>query len=125
MARAPLNNSVPSSIGCNHPLLHSNNDSIEDAISHCFPAYLSHLHPPPDPIQDAHTLVEHLTPSPHLLHSSIMPAPSSLGAKVLPPVRRLLATVQAPRRGPSAEPRHHLHVATLAASRHGPEWPLG
>jgi hypothetical protein len=41
----------PSSIGWNHPLLHSGNGSIEDAIYHYCPTYSAHLCRPPDPIK--------------------------------------------------------------------------
>jgi hypothetical protein len=54
-----------------------------------------------------------------------MPVPSSLGVEVPPPVRHLLAAVQAPVSDPPVLSRHPLCIATLAASRCGPERPLG
>jgi hypothetical protein len=43
----PLNNSTPSSIGCNHPLLHFGNGSIEDPIYRRRPTYSGCLRPLP------------------------------------------------------------------------------
>jgi hypothetical protein len=123
--QAPLNNSAPSSIGSNRPLLHFGNGSIEDDIYRRHPAYPGHLRLPPGPIKGAHTPVEHLTPSPHLLPSSLVPAPSSLGAEVPPPVCHLFIIVQAPVSGPSIAPRRLLHIATLMTCRRGTERPLG
>jgi hypothetical protein len=54
-----------------------------------------------------------------------MHVPSSLGVEVLPRVHHLLATVQAPVSDPPVLSRHPLCIATLAASRYGPERSLG
>jgi hypothetical protein len=79
--------------------------------------------PPSRPYKRAPTL--RWSTSPLHLASSIMPAPWPLGAEAPPPVRHLLTVVRALVSGPPVVPRHALPVATLAASCHGPEQPLG
>jgi hypothetical protein len=79
--------------------------------------------PPSRPYKRAPTLrwsTSHLH-----LPSSIVPAPWPLGAEAPPLVRHLLVVVRTPVSGPPVASRRVLPVATLAASRRGPERPLG
>jgi hypothetical protein len=126
--RDPLNNSAPSSIGCNrHP--HPSFTPVTAQLRTPFTAAalpipatsacLSALS------KGAHTPVEHLTPSSHLLPSSLVPVPSWLGTEVPLPVCHFLAVVQALVRSAPVASCCTLRVATLTASRRGPEWPLG
>jgi hypothetical protein len=110
------------------PLHHSGNDSIEDAIYHCHPAYPGHLRLPPSPIKG----YEHPRLSPPLfpsLMSSLAPSVtltlSSGPHHSSPPSHCLSTAARAPVRAEPGSPCSPLSIVPPPVSSRAPEWPRG